>query len=296
MQLLPHQPLECGRPDVERQIEVRLGALEVGEDCVDEALQLSAFLLAHPRGIELGAEVGCELGGAVAERHTADPPIGRGHQQAAQGRRHGDKDDVHPGAAAGVRRGRHAELLVRMLVDSARGAVSGFIECGTHVLPPFQFLLEARAAVRLGVGPRRDPQNSFECAREPAGLASRRRAGGDCASGFAHQCYGGVGTRRVRRMTAAARAEPLALGSFGDREKRHLGAPWAAAGAGRAAVDAGRADGVDERSVEPAISCQHRLPPLRGTHGGEVSARPHRSSIRFVRSNLHCHGSSLDGP
>src|SRR5205807_3525014 len=65
------------------------------------------------------------------------------------------------------------------LVHTARGAVPGFVECGTHVLPPFQFLFEARYPVRLGVGARRDPQNPLECACEPARIAPDRFAGGD---------------------------------------------------------------------------------------------------------------------
>ena len=183
-----------------------------------------------------------------------------------------------------------------MFVDATRGAVSGFVECGTHVLPPFQFLFEARYPARFGVGPRGDPQDPLEGAREPARIAAERLAGGHCPARLAHERDGGIGAVGSGRMAAPAGAKSLALGGFGDGEKCDLGAPRAAAGARGAAIDAGRADGVHERPVEPAISCQHRVPALSGTHGGEFSASPRWTSIRFVRSNPHCHGSSLDGP
>src|SRR6266550_8390406 len=227
LQLLPYSPLECRRPYIERQFEIRFATIEIRENGADPRGELAAPVTDDSRGGELGDQLGLEHCGVVAEGDAADAALGCRNEQAPQGCWYGDVGDADTRTAAGVRRGRHAELLVRMFVDTARRAIPSFIECGTHVLPPFQFLFEARGAVRLGVGPRRDPQNSLECAREPAGLAQRRRAGSDRASSFAHQRYRGVGARRVGRMTAAARAEPLALGSFGDGETGDLGPPWA---------------------------------------------------------------------
>src|SRR5439155_25377288 len=133
--------------------------------------------------------------------------------------------------------------------------------------------------------PRCDSQDALEDAREPAWITGGRLASRDSAARFAHQGDGWIGAIRIGRMAAAAGAEAFALCRFGDREERDLRAARPAAGAGRTAIDPGRAHRVHECAIEPAIPCHHGFPTLSGTHGGECYARAHASSIRFVRSN-----------
>src|ERR1051325_3793477 len=44
-ELLPHTPLERGRADVERQIEIRSRAVEIGEDARHPAMELAAAIV-----------------------------------------------------------------------------------------------------------------------------------------------------------------------------------------------------------------------------------------------------------
>src|SRR5207249_10487633 len=111
-------------------------------------------------------------------------------------------------------------------------------------------------------------------ARQATWLRGRALAGVERPAGFAHQRNRGIGAAGVGRMAAAAGPEAFALGGFGDRVERYLCPARPAAGAGRAAVDPRRPDRIDERPVEAAISRQHRLPALRGTHGGNLARAP----------------------
>src|SRR5206468_11317693 len=131
------------------------------------------------------------------------------------------------------------------LVYSARGAVAGLVQCGTHLFPPFEFVLEAIDPARLGVGPRRDAEDALERTGQPA-VAGLRGAGVDRPARLAHQGNGGIGAVDLRGMAAPAGAVSLAFGGLGDRVERDLRAAGPAAGAGRTAIDAGRAHGVHE--------------------------------------------------
>src|SRR2546426_11335121 len=84
---------------------------------------------------ELAAELGLELGGAVAQADAADAARGCRHEQRAERAGNGSVADGHARAAAGVGSGCHAELRGGALVDTAARAVAGGVSSGTHTLP-----------------------------------------------------------------------------------------------------------------------------------------------------------------
>ena len=186
-------------------------------------------------------------------------------------------------------------MRIGVLVDAARGAVPGFVQCGTHLFPPFQFLAKAIDAAGVRVRAWRDAEHAFERAREPPGVTTRPLPGGDGARGLADQRHRGIAPPRVGGMAALAGAIAFALGRLWNGKERDLGAAGPAAGAGRAAVDPGRADRIDERAVTAAISCQHGLPALSGTHGPQHSlSAGHHLSVLGRQTQVHF--SSADGP
>src|SRR5438552_5950308 len=118
---------------------------------LEQAVELAAYVLDEPRRGKLGEQIRLEGRGVVPEGDAAHPGLAGRDDESAEGCGNGDVGDTDPGATAGVRRRRHAELLMRAFVNAARRAISGFVECGTHVPPPFQFLFESRNAARGGV-------------------------------------------------------------------------------------------------------------------------------------------------
>src|SRR6185503_7530347 len=98
----------------------------------------------------------------------------------------------------------------------------GFIECGTHLFSPSQFLFESGDAPRVGVLPRRDSEDAFEGARELGRVARRVLSGIQRAARCADQRDRGVAPGGVRRMTPLAGAESLTLGGFRNREECDL--------------------------------------------------------------------------
>src|ERR1043166_9213068 len=79
-----HAPLERGRADVERQIEIRCGAVEIGEDAAHPAMELAAPIDDDARPREFVEQLFFEHAGTRAQRHAADAALGRRNQQAAE--------------------------------------------------------------------------------------------------------------------------------------------------------------------------------------------------------------------
>ena len=238
---------------------------------------------------EFGAQAALEPHRVVAQGDVAHPTLGGRHQQPPQRGRHDRVRNSHPGGAARVGRGCHPQLGVRALVDAAAGAVSGFIDRRAHVSPSFQFGLEAAHLQRHLVLSRRYAEDTTERARHLLGAAARQPRQGvevepsvrlrrERAAEIAHQAHFGVG-RQARGLAAAAGAEPQGLRRLGNREKPHLRAPRPAAGAGGAAVDPGRAHGIDERPIVAAVAVQDGPPLAVRRERGMQSGAGHAVNI-----------------
>jgi hypothetical protein len=77
LQLLPHPPLKCRRSNIERQVEIRLPAIEVGKNRRDPAVQLAALILHDPCGGKLGQEIRLEWRDVVPQCDAADAALAR---------------------------------------------------------------------------------------------------------------------------------------------------------------------------------------------------------------------------
>src|SRR6267143_1587727 len=106
----------------------------------------------------------------AAPSPPAAPARRRGDEQPPERAGLDGERDLRAVAAAGVGGGSHAELRVGALVHAARGAVAGFIDSGTHVGPPFEFVFEARHPARVAVLPRCDAEHALEGAQQPVWL------------------------------------------------------------------------------------------------------------------------------
>jgi hypothetical protein len=135
--------LERGRADIERDLRVRFAAVQIGEDRRHPPLEaLPGPIFVKVRGGELGGELGLERPSVVAQADAADAAWGCGDEQSAERGRHNHVGDLRAGASARVAAGRHAKVIMGALIHTARGAVAGLVDSGTHVRPPFQFLFE----------------------------------------------------------------------------------------------------------------------------------------------------------
>src|SRR5262249_25645906 len=95
---------------------------------------------------------------------------------------------------------------------------------------------------------------------------------------------------------ALAWTETRALGVGAGGVERHVRASWLARRAGRSAIDAGRAHGIDEVAVDLAIAPLDR-PPARVV--GQPSRHwPHCFVVAHHQTrHCHCHAQSgADGP
>jgi hypothetical protein len=143
-------------------------------------------------------------------------------------------------------------------------------------------------ALRVGVLARRDAhrasEGAFELVRAHPGARAHGRkreafvtSGGtlqvrvDGATNPRDGCDARIALPNAPRMATAAFAETLLLGSFGQRIERDLLTVWPSRWTRRAAIDAGRAHGVDESAVCAAVA---------GLHGSPVAIGAGTFSIR----------------
>src|SRR5258708_4794393 len=115
---------------------------------------------------------------------TASPSVERSFRIRAAG-----DSAARPASSAPARVGGgcQAELRVGALVHAARGAVAGFIDCGTHVGPPFEFMFESRDAARVSVllgGDAEYPLEGAQQAVRPLTEPLGEGAQGRCIGGF----------------------------------------------------------------------------------------------------------------
>ena len=149
------------------------------------------------------------------------------------------------------------------------------------MLPPFQFLFEARQPSCVRVLLRRDAQNSLEGARELRSGGANARPRLDGAARRAHQGDRGIRTRGIGGAATQTRAVPLAFGGLRNGEERDQRASRPAAGAGGTAIDTGRAHGVHELAVATPVARNYRVPTLigAGRRSGNDSGIGHALNI-----------------
>lgn len=82
----------------------------------------------------------------------------------------------------------------------------------------------------------------------------------DCPANSRYGNQPGIRQGGLARRASLARPESVTLRRLWDREKDHVSSIWAPRWAGGAAIDARRADGIDEFSVRLAITLLNRLP------------------------------------
>src|SRR6185437_8005759 len=89
----------------------------------------------------------------------------------------------------------------------------------------------------------------------------------DQPAGTAHLLQRRVARRLLVRTAAQAGAIAGMLGRLGQRKELHVLAQRPPAGAGRAAIDAGGGDGIDESAIGGARARRDGLPALLFAHG-----------------------------
>ena len=150
LQLAPDAELERGAPDVERELLTRHLAVDTPQHLGDGGRERGIVALDRGGGRELEPEVLLERGRLGAERDPADAPLGRGDDQHAERAACHRERDRRAGPARAVRRRRHAEARVGLLVEPAARAVARGVERAGDVASVAQ--LGAQPVDAPGVG------------------------------------------------------------------------------------------------------------------------------------------------
>ncbi len=304
LELLPDAELERGAADVEGQLCVRELTSDPVQHLVDDRCQRRVVAGDRAGRRELAPEALLQRRRFGAERDPADAPLGRGHDEHAQGARRSRERDRRARAAGAVRRRRHARGVRR--TARTDGCSTRTRRCTAR-----RSRHGRRAAPRAAV--RRAGRRRTASARRPSTRRKSRRS----PSGVTPECGRDVGdTRRPspsssRRHAASTRASrsSVAGASGGTGDTRGSRAPrrrrqWRRRPRSRAAAgDSGTKDGSTRAWCAPRTRSRRaapaRAPPahrrgrLRRDVGGEIGGghgtsviRPSgRRALRFRRAH-----------
>ena len=228
----------------------------------------------------------------LAHRHPADAARCGRDEQAAHWRLDRREPDCDAGAAAPIRRRRHAQLRNGPLVEAAARSEAGVQGGIGHRLAPAQPVLDPLQPARLRILPRRDADDPFEIPLQMIGAPSEtprerreRQVPVDVRqvdARAADPIDPRIGSDDVARTASAARPEPGALCLVGRLEEGDAIPARPPARTAGAAVDAGRPNRVDEGPGCGAIARDDGVPAcgVDGLKGGLMHTRTMRRTRR----------------
>ena len=236
--------------------------------------------------MEFTSQAALQFGCALAKADSAQAALGGSNQHSSQRSRHNRERDRRARTAAPVRAGRHAKLLVGLLVETAGRAEACVVQCGGHVFSFAQFGLDMLHAPRRLILARTEPGGALEQPlqmkrAEPDTLAELRQR--HHAFGIVEQLPRPKHVLRLggdfRRLATQTGAITGALGFTRIGEELNRVAPRTTAGTRWTAVNAGGTYRENEASVLPGVARHHLLPMVFvlvfilkfGLHGHSVA-------------------------